>query len=260
MMNNDSADTPRTYVVTGSASGIGQATAQLLKERGHRVIGADLHDAEVIADLSTADGRASLIEGVTEASGGKVDAVLAVAGVDIAGPATAAINYYGAVSTKTGLRPLLLGSPAPRVVAVSSITSVHPYDEELLDLLLDGEEAAALRRAAVAGPVYATTKRALSRWIRRHAITPEWAGAGIPLNAVAPGLVRTELLKRLFDDPGTRQRIEAGSPMPLGGPYEPVAAAELLAWLAGEQNGHMTGQTIFLDGGADVALRGDSTW
>jgi NAD(P)-dependent dehydrogenase (short-subunit alcohol dehydrogenase family) len=44
------------------------------------------------------------------------------------------------------------------------------------------------------------------------------------------------------------------------GPYEPIEAAELLAWLASERNGHMTGQTIFLDGGADVALRGDSTW
>jgi enoyl-[acyl-carrier-protein] reductase (NADH) len=50
------------------------------------------------------------------------------------------------------------------------------------------------------------------------------------------------------------------SPMPLGGPYEPEAAAELLAWLSSETNGHMTGQTIFLDGGADVMLRGDSVW
>jgi NAD(P)-dependent dehydrogenase (short-subunit alcohol dehydrogenase family) len=54
--------------------------------------------------------------------------------------------------------------------------------------------------------------------------------------------------------------IEAGSPMPLGGPFEPLAAAQLLAWLASEENGHMTGQTIFIDGGADVVLRGDSTW
>jgi hypothetical protein len=37
--------------------------------------------------------------------------------------------------------------------------------------------------------------------------------------------------------------------MPLGGPYEPLAAAELLVWLAGETNGHITGQTIFIDGG-----------
>jgi NAD(P)-dependent dehydrogenase (short-subunit alcohol dehydrogenase family) len=61
---------------------------------------------------------------------------------------------------------------------------------------------------------------------------------------------------------GSRQKraIEAASPMPLGGPFEPLAAAQLLAWLAREENGHMTGQTIFIDGGVDVVLRGDSTW
>lgn len=251
---------PRTYVVTGSASGIGLATRQLLESQGHRVIGADLRDADVIADLSTQRGRTALVEQVAKLSEGRIDAVLAVAGVDIAGPATVAINYYGAIATMEGLRPLLRQSPAPRVVAVSSITSVHPFDQELLDILLDGKEEDALARAAVAEQVYGTTKRALSRWIRRHAVDSEWAGAGIPLNAVAPGLVRTELLKRLFEDPATERRIQEGSPMPLGGPYEPVAAADLLSWLASEKNGHMTGQTIFLDGGADVVLRGDSTW
>jgi NAD(P)-dependent dehydrogenase (short-subunit alcohol dehydrogenase family) len=80
------------------------------------------------------------------------------------------------------------------------------------------------------------------------------------LNAVAPGLVKTELLSRLFADPDKKRAIEAGSPMPLGGPFEPLAAAQLLAWLASEENGHMTGQTIFIDGGADVVLRSDSTW
>jgi hypothetical protein len=59
--------------------------------------------------------------------------VLAIAGVDIAGPATVAINYCGAIATLTGLRPLLLISRAPRTVAVSSITSIHPFDQNLLD-------------------------------------------------------------------------------------------------------------------------------
>lgn len=42
----------RTYVVTGAASGIGAATAELIRERGHKVIGVDLRDADVTADLS----------------------------------------------------------------------------------------------------------------------------------------------------------------------------------------------------------------
>lgn len=250
----------RTYVVTGAASGIGAATKDLLESRGHRVITSDLHDADIVADLATDDGRRILHDQVKHLSDGTVDAVLAVAGVDVAGPATVAINYYGALATLAGLRPLLLGSPAPRAVAVSSITSVHPFDQQLLDAMLDGTEQQALTRAETAQYAYATSKRALSRWIRRSAATDDWAGAGIPLNAVAPGLVRTELLARLFADPETEARITAGSPMPLGGPFEPSAAAELLAWLTSEVNGHVTGQTIFIDGGADVVLRGDSTW
>jgi NAD(P)-dependent dehydrogenase (short-subunit alcohol dehydrogenase family) len=250
----------RTYALTGSASGIGRATKELLESQGHRVIGVDLRTAEVIADLATPAGRELMIDQVTKKSGGKVDALLAVAGADIAGPPTIAINYYGALATLEGLRPLLLKSSAPRAVAVSSITSVHPFDQQLLDAMLDGTEEEALHRSEVASYSYATSKRALSRWIRRVAVDKKWAGSGIPLNAVAPGLVKTELLSRLFADPERKRAIEAGSPMPLGGPFEPLAAAQLLAWLASEENGHMTGQTIFIDGGADVVLRGDSTW
>jgi NAD(P)-dependent dehydrogenase (short-subunit alcohol dehydrogenase family) len=255
-MHNNS----RIYVLSGSASGIGRATKELLVSQGHRVIGVDLREADVIADLGTPAGRDLMIDQVTKKSRGKVDALLAVAGVDIAGPPTIAINYYGALATLEGLRPLLLKSSAPRAVAVSSITSVHPFDQELLDAMLNGSEEQALRRAEVAPYSYATSKRALSRWIRRVAVNAEWAGSRIPLNAIAPGLVKTELLARLFEDPETKRRISAGTPMPLGGPFEPLAAAQLLAWLASAENGHMTGQTIFIDGGADVVIRGDSTW
>lgn len=137
---------------------------------------------------------------------------------------------------------------------------MHPYDAQLLNAMLDGSEELALEKAAEEKFVYATSKLALSRWIRRNALKPEWAGANIPLNAVAPGLVKTELLQRLFDDPATRKRIIAGTPMPLGGPFEPIAAARLLAWLSSEENEHMTGQTLFIDGGADVVIRSDATW
>ena len=88
----------RTYVITGSASGIGKATAELLTERGQRVIGVDVHDADVIADLSTPEGRTALVEQVRERSGGAIDAIIANAGLATATPATVAVNYFGALA------------------------------------------------------------------------------------------------------------------------------------------------------------------
>src|SRR3984893_12545375 len=117
-------NTSRTYVLTGSASGIGRATKELLESQGHRVIGVDLRNADVIADLGTSAGRDVMIDQVTKNSGGTGDAVLVLAGFRTAGPPTISINFYGAVATLEPLRPLLLKTSSPRAVAVSSITSI----------------------------------------------------------------------------------------------------------------------------------------
>ena len=70
----------RTYVVTGSASGIGLATRKKLEALGEKVIGVDIHDAEVAADLSNATGRKAASERVLALSEGVIDAVIANAG------------------------------------------------------------------------------------------------------------------------------------------------------------------------------------
>jgi NAD(P)-dependent dehydrogenase (short-subunit alcohol dehydrogenase family) len=259
---------PRTYVVTGSASGIGRATCDLLVERGHRAIGVDLHDADVVADLSTAEGRAALVTGVTEASGGRIDAIIANAGLATPTAKTVAINYFGTLATLEGLRPLLAGSPAPRAVATASMASLFPPVEDLLDALLDRDEPRAMARASeleAGGPeqanfIYGTTKRALVRWIRRNAATPEWAGAGIPLNAIAPGIVQTPMVADLIATPESRDAALQAVPMPLNGIIEARDAAYLLAWLTSEENAHLCGQVVFIDGGSDVVIRGDSTF
>lgn len=129
---------PRTSVVTGAASGIGKATRELLEQRGERVIGVDLHDAEVVADLSSARGRAALVEGAQQLSGGQVDAVYAVAGLAAPTATTVAVNFFGTLATLEGLRPLLSGSPAPRAVLVSSMAALMPSDAELVALLAAG--------------------------------------------------------------------------------------------------------------------------
>lgn len=257
----------RTYVITGAASGIGQATSQLLVERGHRVIGVDIRDADVVADLSTAEGREAMVAGVTAASGGVIDAVIANAGLSVPQAVTVAVNFFGAVATLEGLRPLLERSDAPRAVATASMASLYPPDDALLEALRLGDENAALARAAEleaspqhANLIYGTSKRALAQWIRRAAPTPEWAGAGIPLNAVGPGVVATPMTAGLTTTAEDRDALLQQVPMPLNGIFGPRDVAYLLAWLTSEENAHLCGQVVFIDGGSDAVMRGDSTW
>ena len=78
-------------------------------------------------------------------------------------------------------------------------------------------EDAALRVAATLadqGPAvgylsYPSSKRALSRWVRRECVTPAWAGRGIPLNAVAPGTVLTPMTSELLATPESAAMVDA---------------------------------------------------
>ena len=251
---------PRTYVVTGSASGIGRATCERLERDGHRVIDVDLHDASITADLSTAPGRAAMVEEVAAASGA-IDAIVANAGVMGAPELCVRVNFFGAVATLEGLRPLLLGSDAPRAVATASSSVMNPTSPPLIKACLTGDEDAAVAAAAGTGLLgYPSTKRALARWVRRHAPSPDWAGAGIGLNAVAPGVVRTPMTADLLADDQMRPIVEEAVPMPYGGHAEPAHIAEVIAFLASAEVQRVCGQVIYIDGGADALTLGEDIW
>lgn len=261
----------RTYVITGTGSGIGLATADLLTERGHRVIRADLNGSEINADLASQAGRRLLVDTVSELCQGKLDAVIACAGVLTPAASAVAVNYFGALATLEGLRPLLLQSQAPRAVAVSSMGSVSAQlnpkaDLRLLALLDAGDEQGAIAHAhaaATAGAseaeLYGIGKLALNRWLRRTAPSEMWAGAKIPLNAVAPGVVHTPLMAGAFATEEGVAALHRGSPAPLNGFLDPIVIARALAWLASEDNTHMCGQVMFVDGGAE-SIRRPTLW
>lgn len=257
----------RVHVITGAGSGIGAATAELLREKGETVIGVDLRNSDVTADLSTVEGRQDAVKAVLEASGGSVDTVIACAGISAASPATVSVNYYGVTEFVEALRPTLAQSETPRVAVVSSMSSLQPNHPGLVDAMLTGteeqartiaEELASDPRAG--GAIYASSKRAISRWVRERSVSSDWAGAGIPLNAVGPGIVTTPMTKDLLGSEESIRFLDAVVPMPLNYHQPPESIANLLIWLTSVENTHCAGQTIYCDGGADVVLRGEDAW
>ena len=114
-----------TYAVTGSASGMGAAVLARLVAEGHTVIGVDLREADVVADLATADGRRTAAAAVLERAGGVLDGAVLAAGL---GPAPgrdrarliAEVNYLGVVELLEAWRPALAAAERAKVVVFSS--------------------------------------------------------------------------------------------------------------------------------------------
>jgi NAD(P)-dependent dehydrogenase (short-subunit alcohol dehydrogenase family) len=80
------------------------------------------------------------------------------------------------------------------------------------------------------------------------------------MNAVGPGIVKTPMVAEMIATQEGRDGLAKVVPMPLHGYLEPESVADLIIWLASESNSHVTGQTIYIDGGSDAVLRGDEIW
>ena len=256
---------PRTYVVTGSESGIGAATAARLRDDGHRVIGVDRTPTDVTADLSTPAGRAEAIRRITELTQDGLAGVVPAAGIGgFTGTDPAvlvSVNFFGAVELVQGLRPLLVrgaeaGAPAAAVLLSSNSVTCQPgWTSAVVGPCLEGDEARA--RAAAEGVeavnVYPATKAALAYWARREGVKPEWAGAGIRLNAVAPGFVATAMTDQLRADPTLGVFADA-YPSALDRPGTPEEIAGVIAFLLSEQARLVVGSVWFADGGTDALM------
>ncbi|HVT65218.1 MAG TPA: SDR family oxidoreductase [Mycobacteriales bacterium] len=251
-----------TYAVTGSASGIGAAIRDRLTADGHRVIGVDRVDADVIADLSMADGRAAAVAGVAAACGGRLAGLVTCAGLaglpDRPGSLLVSVNYFGTIEIITGLRAQLAAGSGSVVAISSNSTTCQPgYSLDLVDACLAGDEAAAGALANQADSVmtYPATKTAIARWIRRNSTAADWIGAGIRLNALAPGLVETPLAAEQRNDP-TIGPLVAMFPLPMGRGGVPAEIADAAVFLLNNQ--FCVGTLLLIDGGTEALLRADA--
>lgn len=257
-----------TYAVTGSASGMGREASERLRALGHDVIGVDLRDAEVVADLSTAAGRARASAAVLEAAEHRLDGAVLAAGVGpTPGPDRPRLifetNYRGVVELVSAWQSALAAVGSAKVVVVSSnsATTVPMVPRRAVRALLSDDVDAALRavrlfRRAAPAMAYAASKIAVGRWVRRQAVTPQWAGRGIRLNALAPGAIMTPLLEKQLATPREAKAIR-GFPVPIGGFGDPAQLAEWIVFMLSDVADFLCGSVIFVDGGSDAYFRSD---
>jgi NAD(P)-dependent dehydrogenase (short-subunit alcohol dehydrogenase family) len=199
-----------------------------------------------------------MIDGVTAACDGTLDGVVAGAGIQSDdGPPVVSINYFGAVATLEGLRPLLARGTNASAVAISSnstTATVGGVMDDVVEACLSGDEERA--RAAVGQGFfgYPSSKLALARWVRRQAPGPEWISAGIRLNAIAPGPIATPMT-----EPIAQMVLGMGDlyPVPIRRLGTPDEVASVIAFLLSPDASYIVGSMLFVDGGGDAAARSE---
>lgn len=256
------------YAITGSASGMGLETAARLRAAGHTVIGVDLGNADIVADLSTAAGRRAAADGVLAASGARLDGAVLAAGVG-PGPGPARlrsitqVNVYGVVDLLDAWRPALAATGHAKVVVFgsNSATTTPLVPARAVRALLASDPDKAVRSVRVFGRnasvlLYAASKIAVSRWVRRHAVSTDWAGAGVRMNVLAPGAIMTPLLEEQLSSPD-RAKYVRSFPVPTGGFGSAGQLADWAVFMVSDAAEFLCGSVLVVDGGTDAYFRSD---
>ncbi|MBK6584523.1 MAG: SDR family oxidoreductase [Gammaproteobacteria bacterium] len=249
-----------TYAMTGGATGIGAAIKQRLREEGNQVIVVDIKDADIIADLSSAEGRQAAVKAIRQAAAGGLDGLVTCAGLGSNvpnHPLITQVNYFGTVELVEGLKDLVAAKRGA-IVLISSNSAPMNNSPEFVDLLLSGDEekATSFSQTIAAQEVYSGTKKAVARWMRSKAA--DYAAAGVRMNAVAPGYTQTPMTEKVENDPVYGPHIKAFmASIPVGFPGKPEDQAAATSFLLSPQARFICGSVLFVDGGHDAMFRPD---
>ena len=243
--------TGQVALITGSSKGIGRAIAERMAQHGARVVvssrKADACEA-VAAGIRTAGGEALVIPcniGRKEELQALVDRTLDAWGRVDALVCNAAVNpYFGPGAG--------IPDDAWDRIMGSNIRSNHWLANMVLPGMAERGGGSVTVVSSIAGlrgstsiGAYGISKAADMQLVRNLAC--EWGPRGVRANCIAPGLVRTDFARALWEDPENLRRRTRDTPLQrIGEPDEIAGAAVFLAGAAGR---FMTGQTIVIDGG-----------
>lgn len=241
-------------IVSGASSGIGLATSQRLIVAGATVYGfgtsprsaaftdwSDRHHSRSrylcadVTDQAQLDGTREVVHADVRTLRITVNSLVVNAGIGLrkefldTSPEdlrrVMEVNLYGAMLTLQTFVPLLMDAGGGSVVVTSSV--VHRHGMRL--------------RAA-----YGATKGALASLVRALAV--EWGPAGVRINAVAPGVVTTDLVKGyLLEHPDRRDAVQRATP--LGRLADSTDVADTVIYLLSDASRHVSGEVVTIDGG-----------
>ena len=233
----------KVAIVTGAASGIGRATAELFRREGATVIAADMAEGEgvVAADAGLEEDVARLVDLAVKEHGG-LDAFYANAGIS---GGMASLFEQSPEDWQRILQTNLIGP-------FLAIKYAAPVIRERGGGSIICTASVAGLRAGAGGPAYSASKAGVINLVQVAAT--QLAGSNVRVNAICPGLIETGMTKPFYDwakQAGKADKLGHLNPLKRGGEPEEIARAAL--FLASDESSYVNGHALVVDGGLSVS-------
>lgn len=248
--------TGKVAIVTGSSRGIGRASAEALADHGAKVvISSRKQDAcdEVAAAINAKHGESTAIAVAASISDKAalqhlVDETRRAFGrIDILVCNAASNPYYGPLAD--------IADDQFRKILDNNIVSNHWLIQMTAPEMRERKDGAIVIISSIGGlrgsPVigaYNVSKAADFQLARNYAV--EYGPDNVRVNCIAPGLIKTDFARALWEDPAAEARVNKGTPLRRLGDPEDIAGA--VVYLASPAGRYMTGQAMVVDGGVTI--------